>query len=48
MEGMNIKFKRGLKKNELENQNFCPSLLGQKFFVCFLEELKKKSSFEIK
>ena len=35
-------------KNEFENHNFCPSLLGQKFFVCFLEELKKaKSPFEI-
>jgi hypothetical protein len=30
-----------LPKNELENHNFCPSLLGQKFFVRFLEELKK-------
>ena len=29
-----------LPKNELENVNFCPSLLGQKFFVRFLEELK--------
>ena len=28
-------------KNELENFNFCPSLLGQNFFVRFLEELKK-------
>ena len=37
-----------LPKNDLENENFCPSLLGQKFFVRFLEELKKtKSSFEI-
>ena len=27
-------------KNELENFNFCSSLLGQNFFVCFLEELK--------
>ena len=36
------------KKNELENHNFCPSLLGQKFFVRFLEELKKpKRHFEI-
>ena len=36
------------KKNELENVNFCPSLLEQKFFVRFLGELKKtKSSFEI-
>ena len=35
-------------KNELENLNFCPSLLGQKFFVRFLEELKtQKSPFEI-
>ena len=34
-------------KNELENVNFCPSLLGQKFFVRFLGELKKtKSPFE--
>ena len=30
-------------KNELENVNFCPSLLGQKFFVCFLGELKKQN-----
>ena len=38
-----------LPKNELENSNFCPSLLGQKFFVCFLGELKKtKCPFEIK
>ena len=29
-----------LQKNKLENSNFCPSLLGQKFFVRFLEELK--------
>jgi hypothetical protein len=37
-----------LPKNELENVNFCPSLLGQKFFVGFLEEMKKpKSPFEI-
>ena len=37
-----------LPKNELENVNFCPSLLGQKFFVRFLGELKKpKSPFEI-
>ena len=37
-----------LPKNELESVDFCPSLLGQKFFVCFLEELKKpKSPFEI-
>ena len=37
-----------LPKNELENFNFCPSLLGHKFFVRFLEELKKpKSTFEI-
>ena len=37
-----------LQKNELENFNFCPSLMGQKFFVCYLEELKKtKSPFEI-
>ena len=35
-------------KNELKIFNFCPSLLGQKFFVRFLEELKKtKSPFEI-
>ena len=27
--------------NELENVNFFPSLLGQKFFVRFLGELKK-------
>ena len=32
----------------LENSNVCPSLLGQKFFVRFLGELKKtKSPFEI-
>ena len=37
-----------LPKNELENVNFSPSLLGQKFFVRFLGELKKpKSHFEI-
>ena len=37
-----------LPKNELENVNFCPNLLGQKFFVPFLGELKKpKSHFEI-
>jgi hypothetical protein len=37
-----------LPKNELENFNFCPSLLGQKFFVRFLEELKKPNNpFEI-
>jgi hypothetical protein len=37
-----------LPKNELENFSFCPSLLGQKFFIHFLEELKKtKSPFEI-
>ena len=30
-----------LPKNELENHNFCPSLLGQKFFVRLLVELKK-------
>ena len=28
-----------LLKNELENSNFSSSLLGQKFFVRFLEEL---------
>jgi hypothetical protein len=37
-----------LPKNELENVNFCPCLLGQNFFVRFLGELKKpKSPFEI-
>ena len=37
-----------LPKNELENVNFCLSLLGQKFSGCFLGELKKpKSPFEI-
>ena len=37
-----------LSKNELENSNVWPSLLGQKFLVCFLEELKKtKSPVEI-
>ena len=36
------------QKNELENVNFCLSLLGQKFFVHFLGELKKpKSPFSI-
>ena len=35
-----------LPKNELENSNFCPSLLGQNFFVSFLGEWKKdKMSF---
>ena len=34
--------------NELENSNFCPSLLGQKFFVRLLGELKiPKCPFEI-
>ena len=37
-----------LPKNELENSNFCSSLLGQKFFVHFLGELNKsKGLFEI-
>ena len=27
-------------KNEQKNFNFCPSLLGKKFLVCFFEELK--------
>ena len=27
-----------LSKNELENFNFCPSLLGQNFFARFLEK----------
>ena len=37
-----------LPKNELENVNFCPSLLRQKFFVHFLGELKKtKNPLEI-
>ena len=37
-----------LPKNERENSKFCLSLLGQKFFVRFLGELKKlKSRFEI-
>ena len=36
-----------LRKNELENVNFCPCLLGQKFFIHFLGELKKpKKPFE--
>jgi hypothetical protein len=36
------------QKNELENSIFCPSLLGQKFFVLSLGELKKtKCPFEI-
>ena len=35
-------------KKELENLNFCPNLLGQKFFHHFLEELKtQKSPLEI-
>ena len=35
-------------KNELKNSNFCPSLLGQKFFVHFLGELNKTEfPFEI-
>jgi hypothetical protein len=35
-------------KNELENVNFCPNLLGQQLFVLFLGEFKKpKSPFEI-
>ena len=33
-----------LPKNELENSNFCPSLMGQKFFVRFMEELKTQKS----
>ena len=34
--------------NKLENFIFCPCLLGQKFLVCFLEELKtRRSPFEI-
>ena len=37
-----------LSKIELENVDFCSSLLGQKFFVHILGELKKtKSPFEI-
>ena len=37
-----------LPKNKLENSNFCSSLLGQKFFVRFLEELKTpKRPFKI-
>ena len=36
------------QKNQLENSNSCPSLLGQKFFVGFLGELKKlKCPFQI-
>ena len=36
-------------KNEIKNSNLCPSLLGQKLFVRFLEELKNKTKcpFEI-
>jgi hypothetical protein len=30
--------------NELENVNFCPSILGQNFFLRFLGELKKTKS----
>ena len=33
-----------LPKNELENVDFCPSLLGQKFFGWFLGELKKQKA----
>ena len=46
--GLEMKFLSSiLPKNELANVNFCPSLLGQKFFACFLGELKKtKSPFE--
>ena len=37
-----------LPKNELENVNRCPNLLGQKFFVLFLGKLEKtKRPFEI-
>ena len=37
-----------LPKNKFENFNSCPSLLGQKIFFQFLEELKRtKSPFEI-
>ena len=37
-----------LPKNELENSNFCPSLMGQKCFVRFFGEMKKtKFPFEI-
>ena len=31
--------------NELENSNFCPSLLGQKSFVRFFERIKKTQTF---
>ena len=35
-------------RNELENVNLCPNLLGQKFFVLFLGKLEKtKRPFEI-
>ena len=33
-----------LPKNELENVNFCPSLLGQKFFISFCGELKNQKA----
>ena len=33
-----------LPKKELENVNFCPRLLEQKFFVHFLGELKKPNA----
>ena len=37
-----------LPKNKLENFDFCPSPLGQTFFIHFLEELKiPKRHFEI-
>ena len=28
-------------KNEFENHNFCPSLLGQKFFCLFFGRIEK-------
>ena len=35
-----------LPKNELENVNFCPGLLGQKFFVRFLRIENNKKPFK--
>ena len=37
-----------LPKNNFGNSNFCPSLLEQKFFLCFLEELKKQTKCPFK
>ena len=37
-----------LPKNKLENVNFCPSLLGQKFFIPFFGKLKTKQKVLLK